>query len=331
MMLAGLAIPLGLSLYGSLRLSEEEAPSPVMDIALVQPSIAQIKKWDEGYFQEVMEKTWKTMDAADLEGADLIVLPETAVPDFLRLRPEVEAEFKRRTARLGIPILLGSLDLLRSDMEHRPYFFYNSAYLFSPDTSKNPRQYSKIRLVPFSERLPFEDILPLISYVNLGEGDFNPGLDYALWRSNPKGLQGLNGPNLSPSICYEIIYPDYVRGARNRGADILINITNDSWFGTTNAPYMHTNIARFRAVETGAPIARAANSGVSVFYDYKGRNLGETLLFEQTVLRLKLPVRSERTLYLVTGGAQEWIYGSIFMMGVVFAFIQGRRRRRWTK
>src|SRR5699024_216126 len=131
------------------------------------------------------------------------------------------------------------------------------------------RQYSKLRLVPFSERLPFDDIFPLINYVNLGEGDFSAGDGYEVWNAKIP---------YAPSICYEVIYPDFVRGARRRGATLLVNITNDGWFGYSNAPFQHANITRFRAVEAGMPIARNANSGISVFYDYKGRILGKTRL-----------------------------------------------------
>ncbi len=317
--LVGLSIPLLLWGYGAWRLSGENPLAESIDIALVQPSIAQVKKWDENYFQEVMEKTWKTMDAADLQGTELIVLPETAVPDFLRLRPEVLGELRRRSARMGVPILFGSLDLLRNDREIRPHFFYNSAFLLSPDSAETPLQYSKIRLVPFSERVPFEEIFPLVNYVNLGDGGFSPGVDYALWGETTR---------FSPSICYELIYPDFVRGARHRGAELLVNITNDSWFGISNAAYMHANIARFRTVETGAPMARVANSGVSVFYDYKGRNLGETRLFEKTVLRRKLPVHSERTFYLTTGGRQEGFYAVVFLGILVLTVVKGRRQKR---
>ena len=109
-------------------------------------------------------------------------------------------------------------------------------------------QYSKQHLVPFSERLPFDNIFPVINYVNLGEGDFAPGDGNKLWGSDYK---------YSPSICYEVVYPQFVRKVKAEGADLLLNITNDGWFGNSAAPYQHANINRFRAVESGISIARS--------------------------------------------------------------------------
>jgi apolipoprotein N-acyltransferase len=144
--------------------------------------------------------------------------------------------------------------------------------------------------------------------VNLGEGDFSPGKDYEIWDKRVK---------YAPSICYEIIYPDFARGARRRGADFFVNITNDGWFGVSNAPYMHANISRFRAIEAGAPIARCSNAGISVFYDYKGRVLGKTKLNEVTLLRRKLPINTRITPYLRYGDHVEDFLAWFFVLGFV--------------
>jgi apolipoprotein N-acyltransferase len=317
-LLAGLALPAVLLAYGAFSLSRPDPDQGTMDIAMVQPSIPQTKKWNEHYFQDVMQKTWNTMDGngdsatGPLQGADLIVLPETAVPDFLRSRDQVQARLAATARRNHADLIVGALDFEPDQKPYRQYLFYNSAFLFpgapvadtSLEIARTPsRQYSKIRLVPFSERLPFDDIFPLINYVNLGEGDFSAGADYEIWNRNTAG----GGSRYAPSICYEVIYPDYVRGARKKGAQVLVNITNDGWFGYSNAPFQHANITRFRAVEAGMPVARNANSGISVFYDSKGRVLGKTSLFEQTVLRHKLPLATRNTVYLAIGDAVEWI------------------------
>lgn len=347
---AAATIPAALWIYGNHALSRPDPDAGVMDIGLVQPSIPQTKKWDEHYFQDVMQKTWRTMDGSGdgldtathpLRGSDLIVLPETAVPDFLRSRPEIKERLAHTARDNGADIVVGALDFVPDNKPYRAYLFYNSAFLFparanadraNADTVKTGsgngatdmatdqaadkagdgasdgmRQYSKLRLVPFSERLPFDDIFPLINYVNLGEGDFSAGAGYAIW--------GASVP-YAPSICYEVIYPDFVRGARRQGAKLLVNITNDGWFGYSNAPFQHANITRFRAVEVGMPIARGANSGISVFYDYKGRILGKTRLFEQTVLRRKVSLATRDTGYLDHGDAIEMALGLLFGVGL---------------
>ncbi len=309
----GLAIPVGLAVQGTLSLARPEAPNaPTVDIALVQPSIEQTKKWDEDYFRDVMKKTWTAMvgdplDSARLKGADLVVLAETAVPDFLRSRPEEYERFRALARRTGADVLVGALDFVPDDQPYRKYIFYNSAFLFPGGPGKEVvLQYSKLRLVPFSEHLPFDDIFPIINYVNLGEGDFSPGKDYEIWDRQAK---------YAPSICYEIIYPDFARGARRRGARFFVNITNDGWFGYSNAPFMHANIARFRAIEVGAPIARCSNAGISVFYDYKGRILGKTRLNEATALRRKLPLIDRETWYLRHGDMVEAFLEWFFVLG----------------
>ncbi len=310
------AIPLGLAVEGFFSLSR---PDPTeqgqLDISLVQPSIPQTKKWDEHYFQAVMQKTWDAMDGPDgaslIQGSDLVVLAETAVPDFLRSRSELYGKFQNKAQQTGADFLVGALDFVPDPKPYHTYLFYNSAFLFSGKNAKDSvRQYSKLRLVPFSERLPFDDVFPIINYVNLGEGDFSSGPDYAVWK---------HGVAYSPSICYEIIYPDFARGARRRGAELLVNITNDGWFGFSNAPFQHANIARFRAIEVGAPIARCSNAGISIFYDYKGRILGKTRLQEQTVLRKRIPIISRSTWYLRHGDAVEGILFWMFLAGLAGA------------
>jgi apolipoprotein N-acyltransferase len=325
-----LILPAFLAIQGSVSLSKSDpADPPKMDISLVQPSIPQTKKWDEDYFREVMQKTWDTMDgkpvdSARFKNADLIVLAETAVPDFLRSRAELYGRFRAKAQETGADILVGALDYVPDPKPYHTYLFYNSAFLFPGAKGEGAvRQYSKLRLVPFSERLPFDDVFPIINYVNLGEGDFSPGTDYAIWN---------RGVPFSPSICYEIIYPDFARGARKKGAQMLVNITNDGWFGYSNAPFMHANIARFRAIEVGAPIARCSNAGISVFYDYKGRILGRTKLFEETVLRRQLPIVSRDTWYLRHGDAVEGFLAWFFIPGFLACwFLAWRDNRRAAK
>ena len=314
----GLSIPIAIAVQGNLSLSlPEPGGAATVDIALVQPSIEQTKKWDEEYFRDVMRKTWSAMegeprDSSRLQGTDLIVLAETAVPDFLRSRPDEYDRFRVLARRTGADVLVGALDFVPDEKPYRKYIYYNSAFLFRGLAGQESvRQYSKLRLVPFSEHLPFDDVFPIINYVNLGEGDFSPGKDYEIWDRTEK---------YAPSICYEIIYPDFARGARRRGAHFFVNITNDGWFGYSNAPFMHANIARFRAIEVGAPIARCSNAGISVFYDYKGRVLGKTRLNEATTLRRKMPLTTKDTWYLEHGDQVEALLEWFFVLGLLGCF-----------
>src|SRR5690606_36365799 len=187
-------VPVLLLAHGAITLARAGAPGgtpgdgvPRVDISLVQPAIPQTRKWNERYFGAVMDKTFRTMagpagDLAPGRGGDLIVLAETAVPDFLRTRRRLADSLRAIADAAGAPLLVGALDFVSDRRPWSDYRFYNSAFLFevgeAGDTVKTdttPRQYSKMRLVPFSEKLPFDGIFPVINYVNLGEGDFSPG------------------------------------------------------------------------------------------------------------------------------------------------------------
>ncbi len=303
-LLAWVVVPAALCIYGAMTLRHDVSGAPSMTISLVQPSIPQTKKWSEEYFGEVVAKTFRTMDGprgdrAPVAGSDLVVLAETSVPDFLRSRPELIDSFFTRAAQLHASIVIGALDFVPDRKPWRDYIFYNSAFLFPPRQNAGVEQYSKLRLVPFSEKLPFQNVFPILNYVHLGEGDFSPGAGYQVWGDSLR---------FAPSICYEIIYPEFAREAKKAGAQFLVNITNDGWFGRSNGPYEHANIARFRAVETGLPVARCANSGVSVFYDAWGRDLGHTELMDSTVLQRRLPIARRDTFYARRGGLVDALF-----------------------
>jgi len=317
-LLAFAAIPLLLWAHGSLVLARaDDAAAPRMTVSLVQPSIPQTRKWDEDYFAEVMAKTWRTVrgpahDHAPVRGSDLIVMAETAVPDFLRSRAEVVDTLRSIVAATHASLVTGALDFVPDRTPWSEYKFYNSAYLFRPGADA-PSQYSKMRLVPFSEKLPFDGVFPVLNYVNLGEGDFSPGEGHRVW-----SVPGNDSLKWSPSICYEVIYPSFVREAKASGARLLVNITNDGWFGRSNGPYQHANMARFRAAENALPLARAANNGVSVFYDAWGRDLGRTRLMDSTVLRRTLAVSTRTPFYSRAG---NWIDGILLGMPVLWLLI----------
>lgn len=298
--LAALAIPLLLLLHGTVRLSRtDDAAAPRLDISLVQPSIPQTRKWNEDYFGEVVRKTFRVMegpeaDLAPVRGSDMVVLAETAIPDFFRSRATLVDSLEALASGLNAQLLVGALDVIVDRTPWSDFRYYNSAFLFDPARPGTMQQYSKLRLVPFSEKLPFDGIFPVLNYVNLGEGDFSPGDGLRTW--------GPPETRWAPSICYEIIYPSFAREAREAGAKLLVNITNDGWFGRSNGPYQHANISRFRAAETGMTVARCANSGVSVFFDAYGRDLGRSALMDSVVLRRTVSIPDVQTPYARFGG-----------------------------
>jgi apolipoprotein N-acyltransferase len=315
----GLVLPIALYVIGALIVWK--APTHAEKsarISLVQPSIDQSQKWDEVYFEGVVQKTLNLMHTHSIDSGSLVILPETAIPDFLKDRWDIQKKFIDWAHTKGVDIVLGSLDYKQYFHPGRPYTFYNSAFLFSADPQKNVLQYSKQYLVPFSERLPFDNIFPVINYVNLGEGDFALGDGNKVWGSAYK---------YSPSICYEVVYPQFVRSVKREGVDLLLNITNDGWFGNSAAPYQHASMNRFRAVESGVSIARSANTGISIFYDVYGRDLGHTSLMEETVLTRTVPLYSRDTLYQSWGDIIEWAFFWLWALYAIYQFVMWVRSK----
>jgi len=152
----------------------------------------------------------------------------------------------------------------------------NSAFLLRPDGVPAGR-YDKVHLVPYGEYVPLRKIFPFIGKLVVGVGDFRPG----------EGFHPIRGEgwNLGVLICYEGIFPEAARAYKREGATLLVNITNDAWFGRTSAPYQHLSMTVFRAVETRLYLVRAANTGISAIVDPAGKILSRTPIFERAVLK----------------------------------------------
>lgn len=297
--------------YHDYKVATEKPES--MRIALVQPSIHQTNKWSKEYFDTVMTKTWSLVKTVNTTNLDLLVLPETAIPDLISLRPMEDQRLRQFVREHKVPILIGALNYDRNAVPPKKYNYYNSAFLY--DTLGSRTEYRKIRLVPFSEHLPFDGLFPVVNYVDLGEGDFSPGTELPLFGAE----------KWTPNICYETIYPDFLRDMVHNGTRILVNITNDGWFGRTTAPGQHANLVRYRAVETGLPVARVANSGISIFYDGVGRSYQATQLYEEKVVYQELPLRNRTTFYSIIGDAFETILVLIMVSLIVLSGIHKKK------
>jgi len=168
----------------------------------------------------------------------------------------------------------------------------NSAYLVSGDGVVLDR-YDKIHLVPFGEYIPLKDILSFLDKLVIGIGDFVPG-------AGPRVLDAPGG-RLGLVICFEVIFPDLVRQFVDQGADYMVTITNDAWFGQSGAPYQHFAMVVFRAVENRVSFARAANTGISGFIDAEGHILRTTELFVEGALSGEIRTGGPRTFYTAYG------------------------------
>jgi len=196
---------------------------------------------------------------------------------------------------------------------------YNSAFLLGAD-GQIRGQYDKRHLVPFGEYVPLQSVFFFLDKLVEGIGDFGRG-------RNATVFAGV-GPRFSVTICYAAIFPGEVREFVRGGAEFLVNITNDAWFGRSGAPYQHLAMAAMRAVENGSYLVRSANTGVSAVIAPTGAILSQTPLFvEATVVETIRPRRGE-TPYTRYGDVLAWGC-TVFLAGYgAAALLSGRRGAR---
>ncbi|MEQ8389862.1 MAG: apolipoprotein N-acyltransferase [Thalassospira sp.] len=267
---------LRLSLVGpdgsDVALSELSPDVPVVQV--VQPNIAQRDKWrpelQNQHFTKLIEMSQRP-DGMSPAQKRIVIWPETAATFFVETQT---------TARMQMAETLGPDDILITGAPRTyprdtdEYKVWNSIQVIDA-SGEIVASFDKFHLVPFGEYVPFRSILPLPK-LTAGGTDFSAG-------PGPQTLS-INGmPSFSPLICYEVIFPGRVADDENR-PDWLLNVTNDGWFGDSAGPYQHMAAARFRAVEEGLPLVRAAYTGVSVFFDPYGRKLADLPLRTRGVM-----------------------------------------------
>lgn len=253
--------------FGALRIAEARPEDGTRDlrVRVVQPSVPQDGKWEPAYRDSIAAKLLDLSRRAPRDGAvtpELIVWPETALPYLLTDRPDALAAIGEML-QAGQRLLLGAV---RSEGGAEAARYYNSVIAIN-DAGEIADAVDKVRLVPFGEFLPFQDVAEHLGFRTIAEtiGGFSAGAArHALTVS--EGIRAL------PMICYEIIFPGEAERAEG-GADLIVNVTNDAWFGDTPGPYQHFRQAQVRAVEAGMPLVRAANNGISAVVDEKGRIL----------------------------------------------------------
>jgi apolipoprotein N-acyltransferase len=283
--------------YGIIRLNHQKQ-EPIFRVTMIQPNISQTAKWSYGYFHEVVEKTFAMLNQIEPESVDLVVLPETSIPNFAHLVPSVLEHFQNESKRLNADIFYGILSLEKVDSTiGKSESYFNTGRWVKPGRMQDS-VFNKVFLVPFSERLPFDQIFPILNFVDFGEGDFSPGTHVPLYETS--------NVIWTPNICYETIYPFFIRDQIKAGSQIIVNITNDGWFGKSTEPYQHLNLVRFRAVENAIPIVRNTNSGVSAFIDAYGRIFEQTKLHQEDIRTFTMPLRTEVTPYVRLGDFIEW-------------------------
>ena len=280
-----------LTLWGWYRLNHGAVniSSPTAMVSLVQPNIDQ-NHWGN----ESLEQSFVIIDSLIKTAApyhpDVIILPESALLCYLDRTEPLRDRVQSWVNAIHTPLITGTLhwDPAPASSPYT-YYVYNTVMRINPFDTVH-KHYYKMKLVPFSEALPFEGIFPILSRVNLGEADFQRG-------TTPQTLDIGSNITSVPLVCYEIIYPSFVRNRTLPSTNVLVNITNDGWFGKSSGAYQHAVMAQQRCIENGISLARCANSGFSMVVDPYGRCLSRTRLYERTVLTHSIPLVRVKTLY----------------------------------
>ncbi|MGH8119937.1 MAG: apolipoprotein N-acyltransferase [Gammaproteobacteria bacterium] len=269
-------------------------------VALIQPSIKQSVKWEAEQKQRILDLQMSL--TSPYWGHKLIVWPETAIPMFYHQATSVIEELQSLTVEHKTELVTGI-----PFMDPAGKNYYNSIMVIGG----KPDIYHKRHLVPFGEYLPFNRWLrPLLDFIRIPMSDFSAG-------NSDKPLIRAAGIPIGVSICYEDVFGEEVIEALPE-AQILLNVSNDAWFGDSLAPHQHLQMARMRARETGRYLLRSTNNGVSAIIDEKGRVSSQLPQFTPRVLTGTARLFSGTTPYALYG---NWVIVSLCLLIVLIAAI----------
>jgi apolipoprotein N-acyltransferase len=316
---AVLAVILTVS-YGWVRLNDFAEFRPErrsFRIGILQGNIAQEIKWN-AESREYTLSTYENLGQKVVDqGAELLIWPETAVPYLFGPQDFGWKGPGQVSQKLGVPMLVGAPSNKIVGGASR---YYNSAFLL--DGFSLRYRYDKMHLVPFGEYMPLSRILPLGPGIASREADYSPGTAMT--------VMYVNGcPPFSVLICYEAIFPDLARMALKNGARMIINITNDGWFGKSAAPYQHLRMAQVRSVENRVWLLRCANTGVSAAFDPAGRMVARILLNQQGAFVVRVPESAPAgSFYSRTGDVFVWGCLAVILLLAASSIDSLRNRRR---
>ena len=297
---------------GAIVLSNYEWTEPKgepLNVSLVQSVIAIETKWDPNQRQNIRDKYFQL--SAKYPDADLIIWPEAAISSSL---DQLGSTFFDDLQQLRKPLLAGFVDRVPVDGTNK---YYNAAALFAEEADI----YRKQHLVPFGEYMPLRFILePITRYLNI------PNSSLSAW-SDDQSPMYFKGHKLGLSICFEEAFPADMRDVAT-DADVLINLSEDAWFGRSLGPHQRLQMAQVRAIETGRPSLRSSNTALTSLIDHNGRIVKMTKDYEEDVLNVSVQPRSGQTLYMRFGDSLIFIVLFLVCAAQIFAGLQKWRSKK---
>ncbi len=310
---------------GFWSLRQEPLKDHAFRASVIQGNVSSDIYWDQVSRQEIERLFERHLDLshrAYRDGAQLIIWPEFSVTLCFSCPQDLYQELKQRLFRFvqerGCTLLIGTNEIA---VHGETVLYYNTALCLGPDLSMS--QYHKMHLVPFGEYTPYKKIFSFIQSMTHAIGDITPGREHTL-HTYEDYLFG------SP-ICYEIIFPDLVRQFAQKGAQFLVTITNDGWYGTSSAPYQHFSMAVIRAVENRRYLLRAATTGISGIIDPYGRILSRSKMMTVTHLTAQVSPSEKQTFYTQYGDLLALLsltFSGVFLILTMIKKIHARENAR---
>jgi apolipoprotein N-acyltransferase len=240
---------------------------------------------------------------------NLIVWPESPAP-FEEPDPQFRAGMSQLAREANAPIIVGNIDIERTANNARGFYLFNSASFLAPDGTFAGR-YNKMHLVPFGEYVPFKQFFFFAKNLLNEVGTFDAGGERTIFT--------INGHSYGVFICYESIFADEVRHYAQQGADVLINISNDGWYGDTSAPWQHLNMVRMRAIENHRWVLRATNTGVTAAINPYGRVIAAAPRHVRTSIRVAFGYEHDLTFYAAHGDMFAYLCALVTTLALGFS------------
>ena len=299
----GIALVIG----GGFALQQIEWTQPVkdrtVDVTMAQGNIAQDLKFQENLLDDSIALYSELSET----GAELVIWPESAIPTVFSDLAEWEVAFAERMQQQGTTVISGGFNS-NEDFSQ----FYNAIKVLN---GTEDQVYVKRHLVPFGEYTPFRDVISLLSnLVTIPMSDLLPG-------TGPVKPIAVNGVNYGMSICYDDAFGNEMR-AQFPDANVLINVSNDVWFGDSTAPHQHQEIAAMRSLEFARPMLRATNTGVTSLIDYRGKVLKQGPQFEVVAIDVEVTPREGITPYVTLG---DWLVVLLSALMLLAGWVLARR------
>jgi apolipoprotein N-acyltransferase len=290
------------------RVEWTEPRGSALSVALVQGAVPQTMKWETGQ-RERTERLYLGLSRPHF-GVDLVIWPEASIPALAADLGDFLGAVRTEAAAGGSALIMG---LLRSDPATDAY--YNGMVAWDPERPQIEQWYAKRRLVPFGEFFPVPAVVrSWLKLMSLPYSDFEPGSD----RQEPLAVAG---ERLAPTICYEDAYgTDQRRIVRD--STVLVNVSNDAWFGDSTAPHQHLDISRMRGIEAARPTLRATNDGITALIEYDGRVLDTLPQFQPGILAGRVIPRTGLTPYLRFGNVPVLV---LIVAGIAAGVLARRR------